>query len=47
VVLGSRLAVDQDPAGIDQPLRGGARPGRSARREEGVEPQPGVLGGRL
>jgi hypothetical protein len=47
MVLGPRRAVHQDTARVDQPLGGGARPGRAARRQEGVEPQPGVLGAGL
>ncbi len=42
VALGLRLAVDRDRAGVDQPLRGRARPG--VRREEDVEALAGRFG---
>jgi hypothetical protein len=45
VVLGALAAVHEHSARLDQPLRRRARRRGPARREEGVEAQPGVLGG--
>jgi hypothetical protein len=44
VVLGPRLAVHADRAALDQALRRRARGHGTACGEEGVEPEPGVLG---
>jgi hypothetical protein len=46
VVLRPRLAIHRDRAVLDQALGGGPGRDRAARGEKGVEPQPGVLGGR-
>jgi hypothetical protein len=47
MVLRARLTVDSHGPAVDQPLRRRARRRGSARRQEGVQAQPGVVGGRL